>query len=88
MDNVRITILDTDTAGVQRAARRLRILLKNEGVCASVREVSCYLEISRQGLRDRVPVIQVDTACFCCRNLEEPLLAEFAHRLARTVTER
>lgn len=88
MSEIRITILDPDTSQAERAAKRLRTLLKNEGVLACVQEVTCYLEISRQGLKGKTPVIAVNDTFFQCRNLEETLLARFAHWLAENHREK
>lgn len=81
MSELQITILDADTRQVQYAAKRLRTLLKNEGVLACVHEVSCYLEISRRGLTDRTPAIALNGLMLHCTSLEEPVLRELARKL-------
>lgn len=83
MSDLRITVFDPDTNRVQRAARQLRSFLKGAGVAACVDEVSCYLEISRQGLKGRTPVIAVNGTFFQCRDLERPLLERFSERLVK-----
>ncbi len=82
MPELTITILDPDTSLAARAARRLRTFLKREGVSACVRETTCYLEISRQGLKGKTPVIAVNGRNYRCKNLEDALLARFAGWLA------
>ena len=86
MPGLTITILDPDTSRAQRSARRLRTLLKQEGILACVRETTCYLEISRQGLTGKTPVISVNGRHYQCRNLKDSLLTQFVHQLAGNQT--
>ena len=81
---LQITILDPDTSQAHQAGKRLRTLLKNEGVLACVQEVTCYLEISRQGLKEKTPVIRVNSQNFQCKNLSAELLEHFSHWLTKT----
>ncbi|WP_320008046.1 hypothetical protein [Maridesulfovibrio sp.] len=83
MSKVEVTIYDPDTKQADRAARRLRTSLKNEGVASLVSEVTCYLEISRQGLKGKTPVISVNGVNFKCKNLSDSLLDEFAKWVSR-----
>ncbi|MFW5488494.1 MAG: hypothetical protein ACNI3A_08790 [Desulfovibrio sp.] len=85
MEPLHITILDPDTGLAEKAARRLRAHMKKHGVQACVQEVTCYLEISRQGLQGKTPVIAVDGSFFQCKNLEDDLLAQFADWLTTDV---
>ncbi|WP_291327026.1 hypothetical protein [Desulfovibrio sp. UCD-KL4C] len=80
-----ITILDTDTSLAERAARRLQGFLKKEGVLARVQEATCYLEISRQGLEGKTPVICVNNINYQCKNLDSYLLAKFATWLSQNL---
>ncbi|ACS79426.1 conserved hypothetical protein [Maridesulfovibrio salexigens DSM 2638] len=82
MLGLRINILDPDTSKAERAARRLRSLLKGEGVQACVQVTTCYLEISRQGLKDKTPVISVNNINYQCKSLNDSLLADFSAWLA------
>lgn len=83
MPGLRITILTPDTNQAQRAARRLKTLLAQEGVLAHVQEVTCYLELSRQGLKGKPPVISVEGRMYQFASLEDSVLAQFASWLAR-----
>jgi hypothetical protein len=82
MQGVEITVFDPDTSRTERAARKLRVLLQSKGISACVHEVTCYLEISRQGLKDKTPVLLVNGDYYQCKNLDEPLLHRFVDRLA------
>ena len=84
MRALQITILDPDTSQAHLAGKRLRALLKNEGVLACVQEATCYLEISRQGLAGKTPVIKVGSQNFQCKNLSAELLEQFSHWLTAT----
>ncbi|MCG8531218.1 MAG: hypothetical protein MI749_11190 [Desulfovibrionales bacterium] len=84
MQDVQITILDPDTTLANQAGKRLRALLQQESIHACVQEVTCYLEISRQGLTGKTPVIAVNNQNFQCKNLSDELLEQFSHWLATT----
>lgn len=87
MTSLNITVLDPDTKQVQRAATHIRSLLKNKELFACVQEVTCYLEISRQGLTNRTPVIAVNGQNFQCKNLSNSLLEEFVEWLSKKLNE-
>ncbi|MFW5498135.1 MAG: hypothetical protein ACNI23_02625 [Maridesulfovibrio sp.] len=82
MSGLKINILDPDTSRAERAARRLRSLLKSENVPACVQVTTCYLEISRQGLKGKTPAISVNNIKYQCKSLNDSLLAEFSAWLA------
>lgn len=78
----RIQLLDTDVANLRDAAQKLRRLLKLAGVNAVVEEISCFLEITRQGYMQKLPVILLDGQCMCIRYpLSDKLLEGFGQTL-------
>jgi hypothetical protein len=78
----RVQLLDTDVAGLRASAQRLRRLLSVKGVEASVEEISCFLEITRQGYITNLPVVLLDGQCMCSRYvLSEELLESFSETL-------
>lgn len=87
METLQITILDPDTSNAQHAASQLRILLKKKGLPALVQEITCYLEISRQGLNGKTPVIAVDGKNFQCKNLSSELLEQFTQWMATNLND-
>ncbi|MFA9396378.1 MAG: hypothetical protein ACERJ1_16975 [Halodesulfovibrio sp.] len=87
METLQITILDPNTNNAQHAATRLRTLLKKEDLSAFVQEVTYYLEISRQGLNGKTPVIAVNGKNFQCKNLSFELLEQFAQWLASNIND-
>jgi hypothetical protein len=85
METLQITILDPDTSNAQQAATHLRSLFKKEGLPVCIQEVSCYLEISRQGLNGKTPVIAVNGKNFQCKNLSYELLVQFSQWLSKNL---
>lgn len=65
---INVTLYDSDpqrcraTADVLRSELRKQSFrdLRGGSLSANVTEVACYLEITRQGYGDRVPVLEVD----------------------------
>lgn len=79
----RIQLLDTDIAGLRRAAQKLRRLLGRRGVDAVVEEITCFLEISRQGYMQKLPAILLDGRCMCTRYpLSDEFLEDFSQKLS------
>lgn len=85
MEPLQITILDPNTNNAQQAARQLKTLLKKDGLSSCVQEVTCYLEISRQGLKGKTPVISVNGKNFQCKDLSYHLLVQFSHWVAKNL---
>lgn len=78
----RIQILDTDIRTLSDAAQKLRRMLNQAGLKAVVEEISCFLEISRQGYMKKLPVVILDGQCMCSRYpLSEKLLEDFCRIL-------
>ncbi len=61
----RIQLLDTDIPGLRDTAQKLRRCLTLAAVDAVVAEISCFLEITRQGYMQKLPVILLDGQCMC-----------------------
>lgn len=61
----RIQLLDTDVVGLRRAGQKLRRRLSALGVAATVEEISCFLEITRQGYMKKLPAVLLDGRCMC-----------------------
>ncbi|WP_223294615.1 hypothetical protein [Nitratidesulfovibrio vulgaris] len=55
---------------------------------AHVQEVTCYLELSRQGLKGKTPVISVEGRMYQFASLDDSVLAQFASWLARGLNEK
>jgi hypothetical protein len=82
MRDPQLTILTPDAALARHAARRLTSLLARKEITAHVQEVTCYLELARQGVQGQTPLISVDERLFRCRSLDDALLEKFADWLA------
>ena len=82
MHEPQLTILTPDAALARHAARRLTSLLAGRGIVAHAQEVTCYLELARQGVQGQTPLISVDGRLFRCRSLDDDLLEKFAGCLA------
>jgi hypothetical protein len=77
-----IQLLDTDIPKLRDAAQKLRRLLNLAGVDAVVEEISCFLEITRQGYMQKLPVLLLDGRCMCTRYpLSDKLLEGFCKTL-------
>jgi hypothetical protein len=80
----RIKILDTDIPGLRASAQKLRRFLSVKGVNASVEEISCFLEITRQGYINKLPVILIEDQCMCSQYLlSDELLELFSEELKK-----
>ena len=78
----RIQLLDTDVAKLRDAAQKLRRLMNQAGVNVVVEEISCFLEITRQGYMQELPVLLLDGQCMCTRYpLSDKLLQGFCQTL-------
>lgn len=88
MTGLRITVLTPDTNQAQRISKRLKTLLAKEGVSAHVQEVTCYLELSRQGLKGKTPVISVEGRMYQFASLDDSVLERFASWLARGLDDK
>lgn len=87
METLQITILDPDTSKTQQAASQLRTLFRIKSLPSCIQEVTCYLEISRQGLSGKTPVIAVNGKNFQCKNLSFELLEQFSLWLAKNLND-
>lgn len=78
----RIQLLDTDISGLRDAAQKLRRHLALAAVDAVVEEISCFLEITRQGYMQKLPAILLDGQCLCTGYpLSDELLDGFCQTL-------
>lgn len=84
MHTLMIRIFDTDGQRLTATQHMLQQKMQQHNLSAQLEPVACHLEISRQGLAGREPVLQVnDFIVSADQALTEQLLDDCCRRLAR-----
>ena len=82
-------ILDMDGARLSETDGRLHKYLRQYRIPADVELVACHLEMSRQGLMNRTPALQVNGYTVSAgRELSDALLQDCCERLSRWLKQK